>query len=168
MFRIIRRHRRALTRRVLPAVAGLAIASGAVAIGANPASAAGPYCHYNGQYNACLWVTETSPGSDVYEVHIGIDVYMSQGQASDILARGGGFYARAMGDDPSYDNLLFYVDRQYQTLAPHGLSAEFHKTVSGAKLNEDWGQDEVYGSIGLTNPGWGTLWYSTGVISGDF
>ncbi len=169
MLRFIRRHRTALARRVLPAVAGLAVTTGAVAFVANPASAAGPACNYSSDFNACLWITETSPGSDVYDVHIGIDVGMSQAQAQDLLARGGGFYAKAMGDDPVYDNFLFYLDRVYQTATPQGLSAEFHKTVSGAKLDEDWeGGDEVYGTVGLTNPGWGTRFFNTGEIRGDF
>jgi hypothetical protein len=169
MLRLTRRHRTALTRRLLPAVAGLAVASGAVAVVASPASAAGPACNYNSEFNACLWITETSPGSDVYNVHMGIDVHMSQTQAQDILARGGGFYAKAMGDDPVYDNFLFYLDRVYQTATPDGLSAEFDKTVSGAKLDEDWDDtDEVYGTVGLTNPGWGTRFFNTGEIHGDF
>jgi hypothetical protein len=165
---LTKRHGSRTARGVILATAGMALASGAVAIGASSASAAGPACNYNSQYNTCLWITETSPGSDVYNVHVGIDLNMNPQQAQDILARGGGFYAKAVGDDPSYDNFLFYLNRTTQTVTSEGLSADFDVTVSGAKLDEDWGDDEVYGTVGLTNPGWGTQYFNSGVIHGDF
>ena len=75
--------------------------------------------------------------------------------AQDILARGGGFYTKVMGDDPSYDSVLFYLDRLSQDVAPSGLSAEFHTSrIPGAWLDEDGdGRDEVYATVVLTNLG---------------
>jgi hypothetical protein len=169
MIRALQRPWRTLTRRAVPAMAGLAIASGALALTGSAASADGPACRYDSQRNACLWVTETWPGSGFYAVHIGIDVYMNQEQANDILARGGGFSAKVMGDDPSYDDLLFHLDVLSQGVAPHGLSAEFHTTVPGSWLDEDWdGRDELYATVVLTNPGWSPRSFTTGQLTGHF
>ena len=168
MFGVLRRPSSALVRRVVPAMAGLAIASGAIVLAGSAASAEGPSCRYDGQRNTCLWITETWPGSDVYEVHIGIDVYMNPAQAQDIFDRGGWFTSRVMGDDPSNDALLFHLDVQSQGVAPFGLSAEFHTQVPGSWLDEDWGWDEVYATVVLTDPGRSSRSFNTGVITGDF
>ena len=170
MIRALQRRWKGLARRAVPAMAGLAIVPAAIVLTATAGHADGPACHYDSQHNACLWITETWPGSGFYEVHIGIDVYMNPAQAQDIVARGGGFYAKVMGDDPSYDDLLFYLDRLSQDVAPHGLSAEFHTSrIPGSWLDEDGdGRDEVYATVVLTNPGRSSRSFNSGQLTGSF
>ena len=170
MIRALHRRGSALARRVVPALAGLAIVPGAIMLTGSAASADGPACHYDSQRNACLWITETWPGSGEYAVHIGIDVYMSQQQAQDIIDRGGTLSAKVMGDDPSYDDLLFHLDVMSMGAVPHGLSAEFRTSrVPGSWLDEDWeGRDEVYATVVLTNPGRSPRSFSTGQLTGYF
>ena len=59
MIRALQRPWRTLTRRAVPAMGGLAVASGALALTGSAASADGPACRSDSQRNACLWVTET-------------------------------------------------------------------------------------------------------------
>jgi hypothetical protein len=170
MIRALQRQWSALARRAVPAMAALAIVPGAIVLTGSAASADGPACRYDSQHNACLWIAETWPGSGDYAVHIGIDVYMSQAEAWDIQNRGGAFSAKVMGDDPSYDDLLFNLDLLSQDVAPHGLSAEFHTSrVPGEWLDEDWeGRDEVYAKIILTTPGRSPRTFTTGQLTGYF
>jgi hypothetical protein len=170
MIRALQRKSSALARRAVPAMAGLAIVPGAIMLTGSAASADGPACHYDSQHNGCLWITETWPGSGEYEVHIGIDVYMSQAQAQAIIDRGGALSVKVMGDDPSYDDLLFTIDPFSVGAAPHGLSAEFRTSrVPGEWLDEDWeGRDEVYARITLSDPGRSSRTFTTGQLTGYF
>lgn len=70
MIRALQRQWKRLTRRAVPAMAGLVIVPAAILLTGNAAHADGPACHYDSQHNACLWIAETWPGSGFYELHI--------------------------------------------------------------------------------------------------
>ena len=149
--------RRALARRIVPAVASVGIAAGGIGAFASTASAATAHETCGGVgYNECFSITPL--GNSVYSVHIGIDVYMSPQDAQAFIDHPGEeFYAKVMGDDSVWDNFLFYVPVSWSAAGPDALSAEFDVVVAGSLLNEDVpGADELYARVGLTDPGPGS------------
>jgi hypothetical protein len=133
----------------------------------------GPACNYPEGSNTCL--TITYQGNAVYDVHVGIDVYMSHQDAQDILnAPGEPFVAEIMGDDghgPLNDQVLFEVPiaTGWPAAGEGSLSAEFDKRVGQRALNEDDGRDEVYARVRLFDARTGqTRIFTSGKITGDY
>ncbi|MCK2215216.1 hypothetical protein MF672_015680 [Actinomadura sp. ATCC 31491] len=139
----------------------LAAFAAVVTLMAGPASAeVYQECTGATKSNVCLTITDL--GSGVVRVDIGIDYHISLEDARAILAPPGDpFMAKMFGDDPSFDNFLFWVDldpAQLGASAENGLSAGFSRTVPRSWLNEDWeGRDEVYGQVVLEDPRTGTI-----------
>jgi hypothetical protein len=102
-----------------------------------------------------------TPGNHMIQVHVGIDVYMSRQDAEAILAQAGSAFSAAMiGDDPSYDNFLTYVNLTWEAAWDGGLSAEFDQLIPASLLDEDssWfdNRDEVYARVSLYDARSGT------------
>jgi hypothetical protein len=142
-----------LVRRVAKTAAALGVALGASLGSANAASAA-PInemtCKYpDGSYNICITITDL--GNDIYNVHVGIDVDMSQSQAQAIINRpGNAFIADLRASDPSFDNFIGWITHTSEGVGPNGIGADFDALFSGAALDEDWeGIDEVYARVRL-------------------
>ncbi|MEV4891183.1 hypothetical protein AB0K48_17515 [Nonomuraea sp. NPDC055795] len=102
----------------------------------------------------CLGITKAGPG--IWDVHIGIDVTMSQSDAQAIIdAPGEPFSAKTFGEDPAFDNALFSVPVSWVSAWSGGLSAEFDIRVGGNRLDEDnsWtdNKDDVYAKVWLVD-----------------
>jgi hypothetical protein len=142
-------------RRAIGAVGALLLAASAVAVTASAASAQ-MACHWppEGGSNTCL--TIVALGNDVYSIHVGIDVHMSQQEAQAIIDANGGapFGALIMADDEGYDTTsMFEVPATWVVAGEGGLSAEFDLQVGSDALNEDKdGRDEVYARVILYDP----------------
>jgi hypothetical protein len=126
------------------------------------------------QYFTCLTLAHHTSG--LIDVHIGIDVYMSQQDAQAIInySPGEEFSAKIFGDDPSYDNALINVPVTGVSAWEGGLSADFHSVATFQQLNEDNGYfdgyvDELYGRISLYDGRWNrTRTFYTSTISGYY
>lgn len=144
-------------RRVAKTAAALGIALGASLGAANAASAAVPVnnqtCTGNSDtHTICLGIWDQ--GNGIYNVHVGIDVYMTQAQAQLLIDQEGqALTATLMGDD-SLDNALVSIPQTYEAAGSIGLSAEFDMQVGSSVLNEDslpTDKDELYGKVKLWN-----------------
>lgn len=71
---------------------------------------------------------------------------------------------RIRGDDEWYDDKLFNFDPAFPGRVGHDGSFGVSESVPGSKLNEDWGQDEVYALVSVQ--GFGDL--RTNTIKGSF
>jgi hypothetical protein len=165
---ISRRHHTTLAHRMGRAVGAVAIASAAVAATASAASA-DQDCNGDDHFSSCILITST--GNNDYAVHLGIDVYMSRQDAQSFIDNPGEeFSAKMYGDDPHWDNFLFYLPVTWSAAWDGGLSAEFDVVVDGSALDEDWeGDDEVYARIGLFDPRSGeTRYFNTDVVTFAF
>jgi hypothetical protein len=148
---------RTIRRRVAPAVAAMAVAGGAVATMATPASAYwDQVCTSGPGYVNCISINPG--GTKHFKVHLGIDIYMSRADAQAIIdAYGEEFSAKVIADDPVYDNALFNMPVTWSAAWDGGLSAEFDLDVWSSQLNEDNGYfegylDEVFANIKLYDP----------------
>lgn len=164
-------------RAVATLAAALAIAAASLAAAPSPAAAASyaPHCKHDPyfiEYNACLRLDDL--GSFLWNAHVGIDVYMNEQYAREIIACGARFQASLWGEDGTYDQFITNLPLRagWPSAGPSGLGAEFMKTVHSSQLNEDSdGQDELYARVsyydchaGRT----GTRSYQTGMIRGYF
>jgi hypothetical protein len=106
----------------------------------------------------CLFIERTTNGE--FRVHLGIDVFMSRGDAQAIIdAPGDPFSARLIGRDsfPDTDDNLFNVPITILGAADGiGLSSDFDTVVGAQFLNEDNVPgnrgDEAFGKITFRNP----------------
>jgi len=140
-------------RAVAALAAALAIVAASLAA-APPASAAsyGPHCQHDPyfiEYNACLRLDDL--GAFLWNAHVGIDAYMTEQYAREIIACGANFRAELWGDDGGYpyDDFISYLPLKsgFPVAGPWGLGAELQKTVHSSQLNEDSGQDELYAYV---------------------
>jgi hypothetical protein len=149
-------------RRLLTTATALLVTGAGLALTATSASAWSfpSVCAGNSEKNVCL--EGYTPGNHMVQVHVGIDVYMSRQDAEAILAQPGSAFSAAMiGDDPSYDNYLTYVDLTWEVAWDGGISAEFDRLIPASLLNEDnsWfdNRDEVYARVSLYDARSGTI-----------
>jgi len=122
------------------------------------------------RYTICFSLTQIGVSRD-FAVHIGIDVFMSQTDAQNIInAPGEELSARIFGEDTFFDNGLKAVPVTWAAANAQGLSAEFDTTASGSLLNEDWeGDDEIYGLVSLYVPSTGsTRTFRTNTVVDSF
>jgi hypothetical protein len=161
-------------RRAMSMVGALMIVGSALALTASAAAAA-QACNPVLGSNTCL--TIEFQGSNVYRVLVGIDVYMRQDEAQDIIALtpgGNPFFVAIMDDDgggPLSDRVLFPVPIApgWPRAGEVGLSAEFETLVSGSQLNGDNDSDEVYARVVLFDPrDRQTYILTSGVITDNF
>jgi hypothetical protein len=140
--------RRTLLAMALAVVAGIATAGAAPAGGLHRKTCV----EVRNQHVICLLVTDDfqSPYPHHYKVHVGIDVYMSQHDAQNIVDDGGVIWAVAWGADPVSDDYLQGIGRTRVWSWERGLSAEFEESIYGGTLDEDFPDaDEVYALVNL-------------------
>jgi hypothetical protein len=105
-----------------------------------------------GQYDICLLITDDpDPArSNHYLVRVGIDVFMAQRDAQNIVDDGAVISAVLWGSDPFADDYLEGITRMRVWVTDRGLSAEFERSVSGETLSEDEPDgDELYALVTL-------------------
>ena len=165
------------SRRVL--AAALAIVATCLLTAAPPAPAAATdmACNYdNATFNACLKFDPA--GSSWWNAHVGIDVYMPQQYAQEIIACGAGFRASVWGDDgaagmSSSDQYISSLGLKggWPAAGPDGLGAEFGASIYGYYLDEDRGgdTDELYARVSYRDCHNGlTRTFVTGTVRGNF
>jgi hypothetical protein len=101
----------------------------------------------------------------------GLDSYMSQQYAQEVIDRGGSYLARLYADDSgSNDVLLATIPLSWAAAGAAGLGQEHVIWLGCSKLNEDKdGKDEIYADISWFDPHNGQ-WTTrrTGTISYEF
>jgi len=108
-------------------------------------------CRYDNQtYNVCLLISDAGD-SQSWNIHAGIDVYMSQQEAQRLAAQPYNFFAYVVASDPFYDNTLFSLPASQIGVGPTGIGADFDRNVLAEALNEDAypESDEIYVLIKL-------------------
>jgi hypothetical protein len=134
------------------------------------AESTGNACNYDFvTFNACLRFDDR--GFGWWDAQVGIDVYMPEQYAREILACGANFKASLRADDGDgyYGPLISHLVIKPgwpQPADAGGISAEFTVPVLSSQLNEDDdGQDELYASISYVDchTGW-TRRFDTGTI----
>jgi hypothetical protein len=151
--------------------AALAIVAVSLVVAAPPASAE-MRCNGDGDtFNACLhfeWL-----GYGWLEPHVGMDVYMPEQHARDILAYGANFKASLWGDDGggSDDDFILplSVAPSWPIADSTGMAVEFVGRGVNEALDEDDGVDELYARVSFRDPFTGvTREFRTGVIRGEY
>ena len=99
-------------------------------------------CSTGTNHTICFSITKVG---ELYDVHVGIDVRMSRGDAQNIIDQpGDAFDSWAMGAD-WFDNAEFKIPLSWVRAGDNGLSAEFDIRVPYNALDEDPdGGDELY------------------------
>jgi hypothetical protein len=150
----------------LALIAGLSVATAGTATAANVGEWA---CNYDAHSNTCLYITNL--GDHRYAVHVGIDVYMSQQDAQNIINSGFRPWADLWGDDGAVGRSGYLTDipltYPYPVASSTGLSAEFDIEVAQKLLNEDDGVDEIVALVHLYIPAsqWTYIYRSGQVVS---
>lgn len=142
---------RTLLRRVRGAIVVVAIALGAIVGTTTTASAEQACGPSTGESVACLFVT--NKGAGIYNVHIGIDVFLPFGEPARIVAQpGDAFSALLMGRDDDGDDVLAAIPLIVENGFGEQLSADFDRDVGTGVVNEDSGSgkgDELVARITL-------------------
>ncbi|GIE28118.1 hypothetical protein Ait01nite_011630 [Actinoplanes italicus] len=120
-------------------------------------------------YHACLTVESTSVFNE-YKITAGLDSFMSQQYAGEVVA-GGAFTANLYADDPGgSDRLIASIPLAWVGAGAEGLGQEHAIWMSCRYLNEDTdGKDELYAHISWFDPHngqWTTR--QTGIVSYEF
>ena len=132
-------------RRHTGVVAGSALAA------APSASATDPACKYDGRtYNACLRFDDAGWG--FWHANVGIDVYMSEQYAREVIACGADFKATLYAHDSTQASLVsnLWLKPGWPAAGPGLIGAEFDaRYLHHGILDEDPGADadELYASI---------------------
>ncbi len=169
MDRIMKR----LTMLAVPALTG--VMSVGLALGAGPADAAITDMACDGDFvtfNACLDF-QRNTSTDKFTAHVGLDSYMSQTYAQEIVANGAAFRATIWGDDPGTDSYLgdLTIMPGWPAAGSTGLGAELSlANLTRDELNEDTdGSDEIYAVISYFDYHNGQhRIFRTGVVRGEF
>jgi hypothetical protein len=145
--------------RPLRALAALAAALGILAAtslaAAAPASAVdGPHCKHDQFSNACLTFDGSRAGRG-WDAYVGIDVYMSEQYAREVLACDENFRASLWGDDgargpSSDDDHIRDLDIQpgWPRADSTGIAVEFiSRDIDTSELDEDDGDDQIYARV---------------------
>jgi hypothetical protein len=101
-------------------------------------------------YIICFSITQIGVSSG-FNVHVGIDVSMSQQDAQNIIdAPGEAFSATLRGEDTFFDDTLKHIPVTWSSAWEGGLSAEFDTFASAETLDEDSdGTDEIFAHVTL-------------------
>jgi hypothetical protein len=154
--------------------AALAILAVSLVAAAPQASASSPdpACNYDGRsYNACLSFEFNAYGWA--NPHVGLDVWMPEQYARDIVACGANFQASLWGDDPGPDQFIrsLSVAPGWPIAQSTGLAVNFWgPLIADNQLNEDEdSDDELYARISFydCHTG-GTRNFTTGIYRGYF
>jgi len=150
-------------------VAMLAIIA-AYLLAAAPQASATP-CNYDGRtFNACLRFDWAEYG--YLRTHVGLDVFMGQRYAQEIVDCSHNFSASLWGDDGSSDQFIVPLQLKpgWPAAGPVGLGAEFTSARLGPQLDEDRGgdDDELYARIQFYDRFANLRTYYTGTIKGDY
>ena len=148
---------------------GATLANPGVASALNPANEM--TCKYDNQtYNACLLISSAND-SQSWDIHVGIDVYMSQQEAQRLAAQPYSFFAYVVASDVAYDNTLFSLPPTIIAAGDGGIGAEFDRNVLSQALNEDSfpEDDEIYVLIKLYDAQSGTYrTWKTNIVTNIF
>ena len=148
---------------------GVTLANPSVASAYNPVDEL--TCKYdNRTYNACLLISSTGD-SQSWDIHVGIDVYMSPQDAQRIAAQPSSFFAYVVASDGLYDNTLFSLPATLIAAGDTGIGAEFDRNVLSQALNEDAypQNDEIYVLIKLYDARTGTYrTWTTNIVTNMF
>lgn len=155
-------------RRARSMIAVLLVAFSVIAVSATAASAERTCSGSPGRYDICFYITPT--GTGLYDVHVGIDIFIGRLDAEAILAQPGDpVDAWAMGDDPFFDNAEFRIPLSWVAAGDHGLSAEFDLRVPYAALDEDSdGGDELFARVRLFDNRTSTKTFTSRTLSSPF
>ena len=101
-------------------------------------------------YIICFTISQIGL-SNGFNVHVGIDVSMSQQDAQNIIdAPGEAFSATLYGEDTFFDDTLKQIPVTWSSAWSGGLSAEFDTFASAETLDEDSDPtDEVFARVKL-------------------
>jgi hypothetical protein len=120
-------------------------------------------------YHACL-TAEGTGTLNLWKITAGLDSYMSQRYAQEVIDWGGVFVADLYADDSgSNDPYLGQVPLSWVAAGPEGLGQEHVGEYDCRVLNEDNGTDELYAIISWWDPH-NNQWTSrtTGTVKHDF
>jgi hypothetical protein len=157
----------------IPAIAGAMLLG--LAVAATPAYA-GIYdmaCNYDYvTFNACLNFSGTGD-LNVFTARVGLDAFMPERYAQEIVSYGAGFRATLWGDDNGHGTYIADL-----TLTPgwpfaqsDRLSGELTASLSRDQLNEDdnYDEDELYAVVSYFDYHTGsTKVFRTGTVHGYF
>jgi hypothetical protein len=171
------KHRTLRARPHRALAAALALIAACLLAAAPPAPAANTdqQCNYdNATFNACLRFDYA--GSDLWNANVGIDVYMPEQFAREILAckADADFRVRLLGDDGGggSDDYISSPELKpgWPAAGPLGLAAEFGATISGSSLDEDGGNDtdELYANVSYADCNGNRRSFRTGTVRGHF
>ena len=165
--------------RPLRALAALAAALGILAavslVVAAPPASANVEMRCNGDndtFNACLHFEWLGYGN--LEPHVGLDVYMPEQHARDILAYGANFKGSLWGDDGGGQQGRSPSSRCTSLRAGRSPTPPAWRSISSVdrsneELDEDDGEDELYARVSFRDPFTGvTREFRTGVIRGEY
>jgi len=102
-------------------------------------------------YIICFSITQIGIAGPNFNVHVGINVDMSQQDAQNIIdAPGEAFSATLYGEDTFFNDTLKRIPVTFSSAWEGGLSAEFDTFASAVTLDEDWdGTDEIFAHVTL-------------------
>jgi len=146
-----------------------------LAVGATPANAAitDPHCNYDFvTFNACLRILPTGVLNELTP-HVGLDAFMPQRYAQEIVDFGADFRAQLWGEDGDTDTFLLNLTIMpgWPAAGTGGLGAELHApNVDTSVLNEDKNdEDELYAVVSYFDFHTGERKvYTTGILRGEF
>jgi hypothetical protein len=141
-----------VARRIRRTAVAISVAAVATAAGMSAAPADAAIGSPTGQ----LTVGPFSPG--YHNVAVFGTVPMTRAEAQSLVNSNHRIVLRLWGDDVFSDDLL--IGPYNATLVPTDKGLEFHKVllqIDDDRLNEDWGQDELYVGMRLVNPNGATI-----------
>jgi hypothetical protein len=155
-----------------PVVAGVMVLAQAVGISPASADVNDMACNYDHiTFNACLDFRSTADVNTLIG-HVGLDSYMSEGYAQEIVSHGAAFRASLWGDDGGNDRWLadLAVVPGWPASGPDGLGADLSAALYRGDLNEDTdSEDEIYAKVSYFDYHTGrTKIFRTGTVHGDF
>lgn len=158
---------------VAAAITGVLVMGQAMDIGPAYANTTDLACKYDYiSYNACLDFRVTNDVNWL-TAHVGLDSFLPEGYAQEIVAHGAAVRASLWGDDGSRQQFIadLTVTPGWPAAGPDGLGVELSEVVSRGQLNEDIDdEDEVYAVVSYFDfHGDGTRHvFHTGTVHGDF
>lgn len=137
---------RSLRTHVLAAFTALAMSAGILTATGSPAaaeSAEGPFCNYdNSTFNACMTLIRPTPFTRWVNLIAGLDAFMDQGRAQEIVDRCGG----------QIEATLWYGNQPKRSLVPSAGWPSAGSTGIGLELHTDVVPDEDlnHGNVSVT------------------
>ena len=155
------------------AITGGLVLGQTVGIGPAHANTTDLACKYDHiSYNACLDFRATNDVNWL-TAHVGLDSFLPEGYAQEIVAGGAAVRASLWGDDGSSQQFIadLTVMPGWPAAGPDGFGVELSEVLSRGQLNEDRdGDDELYAVVSYFDfHGSGTRHvFQTGTVHGDF